>query len=60
LERKLAESGYKTWLDVNDMGANINDSMASALEDARLIIVLFSRKCTFFSPSFPRLWQQHN
>ncbi|KAH9254147.1 hypothetical protein BASA81_007736 [Batrachochytrium salamandrivorans] len=40
----LTANGYKTWFDLNDMGANINDSMAFAVENAHLVVCLFSRR----------------
>ncbi|KAH9259727.1 hypothetical protein BASA81_002149 [Batrachochytrium salamandrivorans] len=44
LEAALSKNGIKTWFDLNDMGSNINDSMAEAVEGSYHIVVLFSRK----------------
>jgi len=44
LNTYLQSAGLKTWFDLNDMGSNINDSMADAVENAYAIVVLFSRK----------------
>lgn len=44
MEKRFSEAGIKTWFDLNDMGPNINDSMAYAVENALCIVVLFCRK----------------
>lgn len=40
----LTANGFKTWFDLNDMGANVNDSMAFAVENAHFFVCLFSRR----------------
>ncbi len=44
IAKYLKEEGYNVWIDINNMGENILEGMAHAVEQADVIIVCISSK----------------
>ena len=40
----LKDSGYKVWIDVDNLGGSTKEGMASAVENSAVILVAVSRK----------------
>ncbi|KAJ8322282.1 LOW QUALITY PROTEIN: hypothetical protein KUTeg_000753 [Tegillarca granosa] len=40
----LRKAGYKVWLDVDDMAGSTLQAMASAVEEAEIVLICYSRK----------------
>lgn len=40
---RMINDGFRVWMDVDDMEGSIIDSMATAVEDADIILLCFSR-----------------
>ena len=44
LKNKLQADGYKVWMDIDEMGGSTLESMASAVENASVVLVCVSQK----------------
>ena len=42
IDEKLRQQGIKVWLDIRDMGPNLNDSMSEAIEGAAVVFVFMT------------------
>ena len=42
VDQLLRKQGFKVWLDIRDMGPNLNDSMAEAIENACCVFVFMT------------------
>ena len=42
VDELLRQIGVKVWIDIRDMGPNLNDSMAEAIENALCIFVFMT------------------
>ena len=44
LKSKLQAEGYKVWMDIDEMGGSTLESMATAVENASVVLVCVSQK----------------
>ena len=44
LKNKLQAEGYKVWMDIDEMGGSTLESMATAVENASVVLVCVSQK----------------
>ena len=44
LKNQLQAKGYKVWMDIDEMGGSTLESMASAVENASVVLVGVSQK----------------
>ena len=40
----LLEAGYKVWMDIDQMGGSTLETMANAVEEAKLVLMSVSKK----------------
>lgn len=44
VRKALLEAGYKVWMDIDQMGGSTLETMAKAVEGARLVLMSVSKK----------------
>eukprot|EP00794_Sanderia_malayensis_P005891 gene5891-6577_t len=44
IKKELEKSGYKTWMDVDEMHGDLNERMAEAVEGAAVVVVFMTQK----------------
>lgn len=44
IRNKLQATGFKVWMDIDEMGGSTLESMAKAVEDAAVVLICVSQK----------------